>query len=219
MGKNTVDLDATLVDVTPQVVDLHQNATGGYEPAGLPKPSSAVATANDDFEGLDNIRTWVNRVAVSGNGKLLYKYGPKKGQMVDELLVTLHGGRAAWVYYDKATQFWATSYDGKVTTDGEPWAKYAAMKDPATGRSKGRQCFEIRWYEDDTENVGEQIEYEISLAPTSMTEFRKYADDLYRKHGKRVSEVQTRIATTFVHDVKSGYQYHKATFSAPQLEK
>lgn len=217
MSKNTVDLEAIPV-VNAPVVDLHQSPAGGYEPAGLPKPSSAVASANDDFEGLDQIRTWLNRVAVSGNGKLLYKYGPKKGQMVDELLVTLHGGRVAWVYYDKPTQFWATSYDGKVTTDGEPWAKYAAMKDN-TGRSKGRQCFEIRWFEDDVENVGEQIEYEISLAPTSMTEFRKYADELFRKHGKKVSEVQTRIRTLFVHDVKTGYQYHKATFSSPLLEK
>lgn len=205
-----IDLEA-VQPTAPAVTDAYQAPDGSYEPRGIPPPSSATACANDEFEGMDQIRTWLNRVAVAANGKLQYKYGPKKGQFVDSLLVTLHGGRVAWVFYDEATKFWATSYDGKVTTEGEPWAKYAAMKD-GKGRPMGRQCFEIRWYEDDPDNVGEQIEYEMVLAPSSMTEFRRYADDLWKKHGKKVSQVQTVVKTQFVQDPKTGYQWHKAVF-------
>lgn len=207
----SIEMDAELVE-EPGMEESHGE---GYAPAAR-GTASDLQKFNDDIDGLDDFQSWLPRVALQNTGGFLYKQGPKKDQIVQELAVRIDKGQKCLEYFDEATQTYATSYDGITSTQGEPWSIYANLKDK-NGKPAVRKKLELEWEEDHPQQAGEKIRYLISLSPTSAGAFKEYSDKLKRLCGKRVREVVTYIKFKPQRN-RQGQAYNTCIFSCLEID-
>lgn len=198
-------IDMPLADV--------EEVTGAGALALNKGPASALQTANSELEGLDDIQEWTPRVALT-QGQFMFKHGPLQGTVRAKLEIQVVAGRSCLEYYDEKGEMgppetYYVSYDGgKLTTKGESFEPYLAQ---------ARQKYEIDWYEDDPTNPGEKVLYQWSLAPTGVSNFKKFLNELFKKKGKRVADI-TLVVTGKITTNKKGQVYTLPVFHCAELD-
>lgn len=160
---------------------------------------TALQQANQGFAGLGTMG-FAKRVVIDGT-QLLFK---ESGVAVDSLAVKFTGGRMVKQMFIEESNVFIKSYDGNLTTDGEPVSMYPGLKN----------CFELDFpYYNETD--GDEVAHQMVLSPTGAYAFDDYAKALL-KIGKGISDVET-IITAVRAENKSKIRYSKPQFTCKEL--
>jgi len=194
-----IDIDEEVVEVT---------VTGN---SGLPvnRNNSAMQLANQEFEGLDSIASFMPYFILDGS-ELLNKTDNSIHQTIE---VVLEGGKPIWQLWDLNSNLVAESFNGSTDVNGRSMNELLAEErhkssEPEKIKIQARYDIYFDWeYADDGVKLTK-----ISLSPASKFAFAEYVKELTKK-GKKLNEVHTVIGAERTVS-KQGFRYSKATFTA-----
>jgi len=170
--------------------------------------TNAIATLNEEFEGISSIANFMPYFILDGTD-LLNKVSEVSSKTIE---VVITGGKPVWQLWNLEQVLVAESFDGVTSTDGVNMQQALAetkAKNPgqeAKIKIQARYDLYFDWsYEDEGDKLTK-----LSLSPSSKYAFSAYSQEL-AKEGKSISSVTTSIGAKRVVS-KQGYRYSCATF-------
>ena len=172
---------------------------------------SAMQTANQDFEGLDTIASFMPYFILDGS-EMLNKTDNSVHPTIE---VVLEGGKPIWQLWDLSSNLVAESFDGVTDTAGRPMSDLLIAEKAKLGggteadKIKIQARYEI-YFDWDYADDGMKLT-KVSLSPASKFAFADYTKEL-TKQGLKLSDVTTQIGAERVVS-KQGFRYSRATFA------
>lgn len=171
------------------------------------KAGSAMQSANQEFEGLDSIASFMPYFILDGS-ELLNKTDNTIHPTIE---VVLEGGKPIWQLWDLSSNLIAESFDGVTDVNGRQMsdllvAERAKNSEPDKIKIQARYELYFDW---DYADEGTKLT-KLSLSPASKYAFAEYTKEL-TKLGKKLNEVYTVIGAERTVS-KAGYRYSRTTF-------